>query len=263
MLRAIVYLLAITVAEIASVVLPSFNSEFLIAGLLLYTIILLVMLVDAARLDRFYQGRIILSLALVPLIRILSLTMPLTQVPRLWWYPLIYLPLFITTVAAARVLDYKPRDIGISLGSWPAQILVALLGLGLGYLEYIILSPEPLVASFTWQAALLPALLIFVFTGVTEEFIFRGVLQKSAVDLFGGWGIVYISVIFAVLHIGWAAGPDTAPLAWLDLPFALGIGLLFGWIVKRTGSLLGVILCHGVINVVLFIVAPFLFQARI
>jgi membrane protease YdiL (CAAX protease family) len=139
-------------------------------------------------------------------------------------------------------------------------MLIPVLGLGLGFLEYSILRPQPLLEGLTWANAWWPALLLFVSTGVVEELIFRGVMQKSAVELFGNRGIVYVSVIFTVLHMGWAVGQDAPALAWLDLVFVFGVALLFGWIVKKTGSLLGVILCHGVINVALFIAGPLLFK---
>jgi membrane protease YdiL (CAAX protease family) len=149
----------------------------------------------------------------------------------------------------------------VTLHGWPWQLPIAFLGLGLGYIEYNILSPQPLVKELTWSNAWLPALLIFISTGVVEELIFRGVMQKSAVDLFGTRGIIYVSVIFAVLHVGWVVGPNATSLAWLDLMFVFGVALLFSWIVKKSGSLLGVILCHGTINVVLFVVAPLIFTA--
>jgi len=259
-MRVIVYLLGIIGAELASVVLPTINPNFVILGAVLYGLLFIVMLIDAARLNRYFQGKLVLSLALVPLIRMLSLVLPLTQIPQIWWYPVIYLPLLAAVIAVAYILEYKPSDIGITLRSWPLQLPVAVLGLGLGYIEYLILFPQPIMDNLTWSDAWLPALLLFVSTGVVEELIFRGVMQKSAVDLFGTRGIVYVSIIFAILHVGWAVGPDVTELAWLDLVFVFGVALLFGWIVKKTGSLLGVILCHGVINIVLFVIGPLLFK---
>ncbi len=259
MTRAIIYLLGIVIAEISAVVLPAVNLDFAILGLALYGILLIAMITDAARMNRYFQGKLVLSLALVPLIRIFSLVLPLTQIPQIWWYPIIYLPLLTAAVAVAYILEYKPSDIGVTLRDWPWQIPIAFLGLGLGYIEYGILSPQPLVNGLTWSNAWLPALLLVVSTGVVEELIFRGVMQKSAVDLFGDRGIIFVSVIFAVLHVGWAAGPDATSLAWLDLLFVFGVALLFGWIVKKTGSLLGVILCHSIINVALFVIWPLLF----
>ena len=60
--------------------------------------------------------------------------------------------------------------------------------------------------------------------------------------------MILVALIFAILHIG------HRPL--LDILFVLGVGLLFGWMVVKTRSLLGVTLAHGVINIMLFVVLP-------
>ena len=80
---------------------------------------------------------------------------------------------------------------------------------------------------------------------------FSAVLQRSAVEAFGWRGIVYISLLFAILHIGF--------LSWVDVIFVFGVGMFFGWWVKKTGSLLGVTLAHGLTNVTLYLIAPFFF----
>lgn len=236
MRRAVVYFLAIALAEVVTVALNP------VAGAALYTALLLVIILDATIVNRYFECQLVLSLALVPLIRIISLSLPLLSIPQVWWYPAIYLPLMGAAAILAVVLGYRPRDIGLSLKGWPGQLLIGLSGLGLGYAEHLILAPAPLVGELTWQDAWLPALILLICTGFVEELIFRGVLQKSATDSFGIWGIAYISLLFAILHLGWVVGQGAGPLAWLDIPFVLVVALLFGWAVKKTGSLLGVAL---------------------
>jgi len=84
-----------------------------------------------------------------------------------------------------------------------------------------------------------------------EEFMFRGVLQRSAVEVFGSWGIVYVSLLFAIVHL--------IHRSVIDLALVFVISLFFGWVVKKTGSLLGVTLSHGITNVLLYLVLPFFF----
>lgn len=98
--------------------------------------------------------------------------------------------------------------------------------------------------------------MLLLSTGVVEELIFRGVLQKAAVEAFSGWGIVYVSYIFAILHVGWVRAES--PLALLDIVYVFMVALFFGGVVKKTGLLQRVTLSHGITNIVLFIVAPFL-----
>ncbi len=60
-----------------------------------------------------------------------------------------------------------------------------------------------------------------------------------------------MSLLFAVLHIGF--------LSLIDVVFVFAVALFFGWVVKKTGSLLGVTLAHGITNILLYLVVPFLF----
>ncbi len=257
MIRALIYLLAITFAEAIVILLePAIGLvSSSVIGIACHVLILFAVIIDAALINRQYNQKLVLSLAIVPLIRIISLSLPLADIPQIWQYPVIYIPLLVAAVVLARILDLKPGDIGIRFGFLPLQLIIGLVGVGLGIAEYLILTPEPMIEELTWQTAWLPALVLLLSTGFVEEFIFRGVLQKTAVEAFGGWGIVYVGFIFAVLHIGWIRAES--PFALLYIVFVFLVALFFGWIVKKTGSILGVTLSHGITNIVLFIVAPF------
>jgi len=259
MIRALIYLLAITVAEAIVILLEPVTGLVTssIIGIICHIIILFVVIIDAALINKYFSERLVLSLAIIPLIRIISLSLPLADIPQMWQYPIIYVPLLAAAIVLARILNYRPGDIGIRFGFLPLQLVIGLVGIGLGIVEYLILAPEPLVTELTWQTAWLPALVLLLSTGFVEEFIFRGVLQKTATEAFGGWGVVYVSFIFAILHIGWIRAES--PLAMLDIVFVFIVALFFGWIVKKTGSLLGVTLSHGITNIMLFIIAPFFF----
>ena len=80
-------------------------------------------------------------------------------------------------------------------------------------------------------------------------------LQHAALEAFGWWGIVYISLLFAVVHLIHYA--DVGLLRVLvDIAFVFAVALFFGWMVKRTGSLFGVSVSHGITNFVLYVVIP-------
>ncbi len=86
-------------------------------------------------------------------------------------------------------------------------------------------------------------------TGFVEEFVFRGVMQKAALEAMGNWGLYYVAFLFAILHL-----IHNSPL---DVLLVFLIGLFFGWIVKRTGSLFGVTLAHTITNYLLFVILPY------
>jgi membrane protease YdiL (CAAX protease family) len=167
------------------------------------------------------------------------------------WYPVVAAPL----LAASLVIIQQVRLSRIDLGLRPGDLLLQLLlmggGMGLGAAEYYILKPEPLLANASLGAFALATLALFVATGFAEELIFRGLLQSLALAALGRWALVYVSLLFAVLHIGY--------LSLLDLAFVFAVGLLFAQIVRWSGSILGVTLAHGMTNTTLFLIMPQLY----
>lgn len=246
MKEAVIYLLAIAIAEVVTVIIHP------VWGITSHILLLTGLIVHSALASKETSQHLLLSLALVPLIRIISLSMPLANIPQIWWYPIIYIPLLVAAFQVVRLLGIKREQVGLAVKHITVQFGIALTGILFGIGEYFILSEEAeitgLVLKETW---LLSAFLLIVFTGFVEEFIFRGVLQHAAVQAFGSWGIVYVSLLFAIVHL--------IHNSILDLVYVFIIALLFGWAVKRTGSLLGVTLSHGIANIVLFLVMPLIF----
>lgn len=235
--------MAITGAEVLTVFLLP------LAGIISHVVVLTALLVHGLATLRQPSSRLLLGLTLAPITRILSLAMPLQNFPQILWFPLIYGPLLAGAVAVILNLRLSPTDIGLRLGRMPIQIGVTLAGPLLGLIEYLILAPDGLVSPpFTWQGAVVPSLIMVATTGFVEELIFRGILQKLSRDIIGAWGWVYVSVLFAVLHLGF--------LAIADVLFVFAVAVLFSWVAKKSGSLLGVSLSHGLANAFLYIVIP-------
>lgn len=220
-----------------------------LVGLGLHAALLLTLLAQAGLYRDPARRSFALVLCLGPLIRLLSMTLPLAELPQISWYAAVTVPLFITCFLLVRILKYTPSQIGLRIKQPGTQTLIALFGLLLGVIEYVILQPQPLIAALTWQQLVLPALVLLIFTGFGEELMFRGIMQRAAYTALGRWGIIYVAALFAVLHIGYRS--------LFDLLFVFVVGLGFGFIVARTGSLLGVTLAHGFTNILLFLVIPF------
>lgn len=231
-------------------------AEFLTAlstpqvGLVLHGLLLVLLLIQAAFSQQKVQYRVYLVLAFAPLVRLLSLSMPLLQFEFMNWYMVIGIPLFLAALIALRLTGYTPGQVGLGPGRrWWLQGLVALSGLGLGYLEYLILDPEPLIETLSWDQFWYPAVILMIFTGFLEEFIFRGMVQRANLQSMGEWGLVFTASIFAVLHIGY--------LSIMDLLFVFVVGLYFSLVVHRSQSIWGVTLAHGLTNIGLFLIFPF------
>ena len=91
-----------------------------------------------------------------------------------------------------------------------------------------------------------------VYTGFVEELAFRGLMQYYAVRTMGWWGILLITTIFGVMHIG--------NLNYLDVLLAFTVGGIYALVVRKTCSIYGVSLSHGLVNVTLFLIAPLYFS---
>lgn len=219
-------------------------------GIALHACILSAMLVHAALVRGEALRRLLLALSLAPLVRILSLSLPLQHVQLLYWYVIVAAPLVVATVLVARTLGLSRRDLGLVVQHVPNQALVIIAGIGLGMIEYAILQPQPLVQQLNGRAVWLPALILLVGTGFTEELVFRGVMQSAARGVMGRLTILYVSLVFASLHIGYRSA--------VDLLFVFFVGLFFAITVQRTGSILGTTLAHGAANIVLYLVMPFI-----
>lgn len=242
----VLYLIAIAEAEVITALV---NPEL---GVLAHLAILANLLIHGTLARRSWDRALYLSLSIGPLTRVVSLGMPLGIFPQQWWYALSSIPLFAASYMLVRNLTLPRRQIGLQLPRlrhWPLTVLVSASGFGLGYVEFTILNPRPLVPSMALGEVALPILILMIGTGVVEELIFRGILQHTAAEVFGTrTGIVYVSALFAVLHTG--------HLSALDVLFVFGVAVYFAAVVHRTRSIVGVSIAHGLTNVALFIVFP-------
>jgi hypothetical protein len=244
---ALGYLAAITLAELLTTL-----SEPRI-GLALHSMILIMLVLHAALTwDRPIHG-LLVTLTFAPLIRLVSLSLPLFPFPLVDWYLITSIPLFVAAWLTARLLGLSRDTLGINLRRLPLQGLIALTGFSFGYIEYQILQPKALAAAFTWQDLLAPALILLLSTGFFEELVFRGLMQTTARQVLPRFGLVFVAMVFAVLHIGYKSP--------MDVLFVFGVGFFFGWATLKTGSILGVTLSHGLTNITLFLIMPFLAAA--
>jgi membrane protease YdiL (CAAX protease family) len=243
-LLPLVYLQLITLAE----VLTTLRAHSI--GLVLHSIILSVLLIHGALEDNLRYRRIYLTVALAPLMRVLSLSLPLAGFDLVWWYFAIGALVYLGMVFAAIVTKIPASRIGLKLGNLPIQLAVGMIGIPLGLWEYYILKPDPLVTEFSLEAMLWPALDLVIFTGVLEEILFRGLIQQSVIAVYGKFGITFSAILFAVLHVGYGSVADVF--------FVFGVAMLFGLIAQKSGSILGVSIAHGLTNIGLLLVFPYL-----
>ena len=241
---AIAYLFVLGFAEALTIFIAP------LAGMILHGLILIALLNQAAFVVNRQGYRFLVALALAPLIRLVSLMIPVNNFPLFYWYLVVGIPLCLAVILTVRLLDLNGSSIGLCL-PWrtiPTQLLIGASGLLLGYIEYLILRPESLIVGLDWEQLWLPALILLIFTGLLEEVIFRGIMQTATVEYLGKWGLLYIAVLFTTLHLGFHS--------LLNTMFVFAVGFLFGFIAWKTRSIIGISLSHGLMNVSLFLVFP-------
>jgi membrane protease YdiL (CAAX protease family) len=197
--------------------------------------------------ERKHLSGMLIAFLSAPLIRIISLTLPMAAVDPPVRYVLAGIPMLVGGTLAARAAGLGRRELGMSWRGGRLQLIVIGISVAIGVTEFMILRPKA-VGPLPWLGAgFLPAAAVGVFTGFPEELIFRGVMQSAARPLLGRWNWIYVSAVFAVLHVGYGSVADVL--------FVFGVGLLYGSVVERTRSIIGVSISHGLANVVLLCIA--------
>ena len=243
---SVAYLLALGAAEI----LTTFVSP--LPGMILYGLILVALLVQSAIGARKRMHHFLVILSIVPLIRLLAMTVPLGNIDPIYWYLLIGILFSVVIFVIARLTGLKGGAIGLRItrNDLPLQLLIGLTGFGIGLAGYLILRPEPYFPNFSWGKYLLIGLILLAFAGLLQEIIFRGLLQISTAQILGPFGILYVALVFSLLYLGFHS-------FWFFLLMFL-VGLAFGVIAARTRSLVGVSISHGLANISLFLMFPLL-----
>ena len=211
--------------------------------------------------DRGRPADVLLALALVPLLRILSLTMPIGELSQPYAYVFTGAPILLATLLAARALHSS--QLWTRLRRRSEQGLVALTGIPLGVVAYVIIRPQPIETG--WVAIVVTCVGLVFFSAaveerrepahlvrlaVVEELLFRGVLQNALYAAFGRVGVLGSTVLFAAVYLG------ARPIGYAA--FAGVMGLLFAWFSFRTRSLLGVVLSHSIVNLSAVVIWPWL-----
>lgn len=253
LIPAVTYFSTVVLAE--SVAAFGRQPEGFVMAMSIHVILMFTLLIHSALLstsdDRLAKFLAVLSLA--PLIRILSLGLPFTPFTIIQWLFIISIPLVAGGITIMYVMGLKPRDVYLRLMSARQGLVqggVVLSGFSLGAAEYFILVPEEPWVSTLALVEFLPAVAAIVLaSGLAEELIFRGLLLPKSEAILGRLsGLIFVSLLFAAMHIGFKSV--------LDLIFVFSVGFYFGFVVQKTRNLFGVIFAHGFANVALYLILP-------
>ncbi|MGF7119205.1 CPBP family intramembrane glutamic endopeptidase [Methanobacterium oryzae] len=239
------YLALIILSEIVN---AYYNIE---AGLIIDVLVICFLLIHSSLVQNSDYSNLLRSMMILPMIRIIGLSVPLMQVQALYWFPIIAIPLFAASFTLIRVQKLKRKDLGLNFGNIPVQLVIASSGFLLGFTEYKVLAVKPLISTFDPLMIIFAGTILLISTGFAEELLFRGILQQNTEKIFGSmFGLLYASLLFTSLHIGWHS--------IIDLIFVFAVSMFYGYMFQKTRSLFGITLSHGISNTTLFLIMPFI-----
>jgi membrane protease YdiL (CAAX protease family) len=238
---ALAYLLLIALAE-AMTVLQSPRT-----GAVLYFGIMILLYVHVVIQWEQPGDKFLLVLALAPMIRVIGLTILPDFVALIYRLFAASIPLFVVAYLLIRRFDLPWPEGSLSPQGWRLQLLIGLSGLLIGVIAHLVIGPGTIEKPLTGQMLLFAVPVLFVSSGLLEELIFRGLIQRMAIDVMGRWpGVIYVAILSSVFLFA-----HRSPAYLL---FGFAVNLFFGWIVSRTQSILGVVLAHGLTNIVLYLI---------
>ncbi len=249
--RAYIFILSyLSVVASAEIIITYHDPK---AGIIIHGILMFLVFAHAAFIYPSSRNvaNLLMTIGIAPLIRVISLSTPLSSFSYIYWFLVLSIPLFAAILMLRAIQGLTEEDLGLVINTrklhWEFGIIAA--GFPLGLVEYYILKPEPIIESITVGNMVAPVLIFIVCTGLIEELIFRGIMQHNANRVFGvPVGIFLTSILFGFLHTG--------NLNSLSVVFAFAVGILYSLIRIRSGSIFGISLSHGILNSVLFLVAP-------
>ena len=181
------------------------------------------------------------ALALVALLRTLSIAAVVPRLPEYTWYAAVGLPVLAGAFLASRLTDEPAERMGVSVWRLKFDVVLTILGFPAGFLGYLLLRPAALLTDADPASVLAAMIVLAIFGGFLEEVVYRGVLQAVAVDAFGSRraGILFTATLGAWMY--WGSG---------SLPFMIAIWLLglgYGVALMRGASLWGIAASHTVL----------------
>jgi membrane protease YdiL (CAAX protease family) len=93
--------------------------------------------------------------------------------------------------------------------------------------------------------------LMYLFTALPEEFLFRGVIQQRLHQEIRNerWALLIGSAIFGLAHLNNATAGFPEP-NWMYAVMATLAGLAYGWTWRRTGKITAAAVVHATVNIV-------------
>jgi membrane protease YdiL (CAAX protease family) len=217
-------------------------------GLLAQALVLSALLGLSMRQGPGPHQRLTLALALLPLVRILSLALPAAIIPIVFWYLEIGLAAFEAILLVMRRLDLAFRDLGVRRAPVGEIVSVGVVGAVLALPAYLIVGPIDLGQGGGFVGFAVASAVVIVFVGVLEELLFRGLIQSAGTQLLSRGGVLLSVSATALMY--------SASLNPRYVVFATLVATFFGIVARRSGSIAAPVAGHAALAWVQFVVLP-------
>lgn len=203
--------------------------------------------------DREIQ-KVYLALVLLPILRLVNLSMPVFYETTLYSFIFIYGLLIIPVIMAATYQEFAPERLGLNFKKlWIYIPFSIMIGYLLGAGEYLIIKTNNLIPDLSIFNLLMLGIIMVLFVGFVEEMIFRAILQNRLEITFGTLkGLMITSVLFGLMHSGYGSISE--------ILYTTFVGVVIGFLFYRTRSLPLVMMIHGFINFFVFGIFPILLK---
>lgn len=198
--------------------------------------------------------KVLQSMILLILMRIISLVMPQFFTNTLFWYVLVNAIMFIPIYIIIKNQDISLNEIGINFKRFHIYLPIALIiGIDLAVLEFRILDPSALIGNIQPYNLVLIAIVMFVFIGAVEELIFRSILQTRLEKVIGlKKGLFLTAILFGIMHSVYGQINE--------ILLATILGIIIGYAFQKTRSFPFILAINGTTNMVLFGILPILLK---
>ncbi|MCV0403329.1 MAG: CPBP family intramembrane metalloprotease [Chloroflexi bacterium] len=228
----VAYLAGLAAAELTLVAAGPIPGALAHAALLLGLAIHATMLPDAP-----YQ-RMLAAITLAPMIRLLSLLLPISGVPPVFSIALVGGLSLVGVAVAVRVLMVRWADLGFRRFDWGVQSIIAAAGFPSGLAIWVAARPLAVVPELSIEWVVLSIVVFTVFVAGVEGLAFRGLIQTMARERFGTVASIAIATLV----------PSVLLLSALD-PIAIllltALNLALAWAVDWSRSTVGAIGAHA------------------
>lgn len=194
--------------------------------------------------------KIYMPLMLLPILRILSLTMPILFNTAIYTFVFVYSPLAIPVVAIIIYQRNSLKEIGITTKNFLIYIAISVpLGFLLGLGEYLTIRPGYLITDLTFGNLLKLTIIMVFFVSLVEELIYRSILQIPLEKALSKQeSLVITSLLYGLMHSGYGNFNEILYISF--------VGFFIGLIFSKTKSLPFATAIHGFANVFLFGILP-------